>query len=92
MDSTVDERSFFRCQEFCSLGPIRDKELRTGGQYDCSEAFDDENPAPAIVSSDTGHFCQGIGEELRPRCEILEGEREARALTPLAEPERMARQ
>ena len=63
--TTNEQQTFFGTEELGCFGPVDDEELRNDGEDKGSKAFDDENPAPAIVPPESSHIRQGVREKLQ---------------------------
>ena len=54
-------------EELGCFRPVDDEKSGNDGECESGEAFDDEDPAPAIVATDPSHFRQSVCEELQTR-------------------------
>ena len=57
--------AFVVVQELGCFWPINDEEFCKARYKNRDESFDDENPAPAFISTDTRHTSQCICKKLR---------------------------
>lgn len=62
-ESVLDECTLFLTQPFHVLGEIRDGEKQKQGHDTSQGAFEDEDPSPATVASQTIHISNGSGEQ-----------------------------
>lgn len=63
---TTDEQlPLFGAEELGCFRPIDDEESGNDGEEKSGEAFDDEDPAPAIVATNPSHFRQSVCEKLQ---------------------------
>lgn len=63
---TTDEQlPLFRTEELGCFGPVDDEESGNDGEYNSGEAFDDEDPAPAVIATDPSHLRQSVCEQLQ---------------------------
>lgn len=60
--SSKEESAFFVVQETRRLWPVHEPELGKQTEENSDDALDDEDPAPAAITSDTIHFGDGEGE------------------------------
>jgi len=61
-ETAEEEGALVGAEEFGCLGPVDDEEFADYGDDDCEEAFDDEDPSPAVVASDSGHVRERVCE------------------------------
>ena len=65
VQTTNEQQPLFRTEEFGCFRPVDDEEFGDDGNDESGEAFNDEDPAPAIIPTDPSHFRQGICEKLQ---------------------------
>lgn len=70
---TDEQLPFFGAEKFGRLGPVDDEESGNDGEDKSGQAFDDEDPAPAIVATDPSHFRQSVCEKLQARSGMAAG-------------------
>lgn len=58
------EASLLFTKERCGLGPIHNHELGRNSHNHGKETFDDEDPTPAVVTTNASHVRDGIRQEL----------------------------
>ena len=71
--ATKEQLPLFGAEEFGCFRPVDDEEFGDGGEDNSDQAFDDEDPAPAIVTTDPSHFRQSVCEKLRTRSGMAAG-------------------
>ena len=71
--STDEQLPLLGTEELGCFRPVDDEEFGHDGEDEGGEAFDDEDPAPAIVTTDPGHFRQCICEKLQTRSGMAAG-------------------
>lgn len=63
--STEEQLPLFGTEELGGFRPVDNEEFRHDGDDERGEAFDDKDPAPAIVTTDPSHFRQSVCEKLQ---------------------------
>ena len=78
--TTDEQQPLFGTEELGCFGPVDDEEFGNDGEDESGKAFDDEDPAPAIVPTDPSHFRQGVCKKLQtgsgmaaPNGKVLQG-------------------
>ena len=71
--ATDEQLPLFRTEKLGRFRPVDDEEPGNDGEDNSGEAFDDENPAPAIVAADPSHLGQSICEKLQTRSGMAAG-------------------
>ena len=60
-EPSQQQRSLLIIQETGFLRPVDDDKFGDGGSNHCDEAFNDKDPAPSAVASDSIHVGDGVG-------------------------------
>ena len=70
---TDEQLPLFEAEEFGCFGPVDNEGFGNDGEDKSHKAFDDEDPAPAIVATDPSHFRQCVCEKLQTRSGMVAG-------------------
>jgi hypothetical protein len=58
----MDDKVFFLlCEEAGRLGEVEEEKVGGDGDDDCDDALEDEDPAPALETTDAVHLGDGEG-------------------------------